>query len=129
MGANTDLLREGYDRFGQGDVAGATEPWVDDFTWDGGDNGLPGSGVHEGKQQALQVLGEAVGAWDKFELHADEFVEQEDTVVVLGHTRIAKGGEERQVPVVHVWRFRDGAPCRLQILTDSVIGARLLGQA
>jgi ketosteroid isomerase-like protein len=128
MGANTDLLREGYERFGQGDVAGATEPWSEDFTWDGGNNGLPGAGEHTGKQEALQVLGQAVGAWDKFELHPDEFVEQGDTVVMLGHMNLGKNGQEEQVPVVHIWRFRGAEPVRLQILTDSVIGARLLGQ-
>jgi hypothetical protein len=37
------------------------------------------------------VLQQAVGAWDKFELSADEFIEQGDTVVVLGHTNLAKG--------------------------------------
>jgi ketosteroid isomerase-like protein len=129
MGANKDLLKDRYQRFSQGDVEGATAEWTDDFTWDGGDNGLPGSGVHEGRDRALQVLGEAVGTWDKFKLHADEFIEEGDTVVTLAHTVLGKNGEERKVPVVHIWRFRDGAPCRLQILTDSVVGARLLGIA
>jgi hypothetical protein len=42
-----------------------------------------------------------VGAWDKFELRADEFVEQGDTVVMLGHTDYPRcaGGRLRFVPV------------------------------
>jgi hypothetical protein len=40
------------------------------------------------KQAATEVLQRAVGAWDKFELSPDEFVEQGDTAVVPGHTPI-----------------------------------------
>ena len=89
----------------------------------GGSNAsdLPGSGRHEGKQAAIAVLQQAVGAWDKFELSADEFIEQGDTVVVLGHTDLEKGERSERLPVVHIWRFRgDEEICRLQILTDTL---------
>jgi ketosteroid isomerase-like protein len=80
--------------------------------------------------QAVAVLQQAVGAWDDFKLTADEFYENGDTVVVLGHTDVKKGGESAQLPVVHIWRFRgDDEVCRLQILTDTLQGARLLGKA
>ena len=70
-----------------------------------------------------------MGAWDKFELSADEFIEQGDTVVVLGHTDVAKGERSARVPVVHIWRFRGEEVCRLQILTDTLESARTLGVA
>jgi hypothetical protein len=53
----------------------------------------------------LTVIQQAVGAWDKFELSADEFIEQGDTVVVLGHTDLAKGERSERLPVVHIWRL------------------------
>jgi hypothetical protein len=91
---------------------------------------LPGGGTHQGKDKAVQVLGEAVGAWDEFNLVADEFFENGDTAVVLGHTEVKKGDQSAKLPVVHIWRFRgDEEVCRLQILTDTLQGARLLGQA
>jgi ketosteroid isomerase-like protein len=65
-------------------------------------------------------------AWDKFELSADEFIEQGDTVVVLGHTDVAKGERSARVPVVHVSRYRGEQVCRLQILTDTLDTARIL---
>ncbi len=90
MAGKTDALRERYQRFSAGDLEGALDIWTDDFVWDGAGSDLPGSGRHEGKQAAVDVLQQAVGAWDKFELTADEFIEQGDTVVVLGHTDVAK---------------------------------------
>ena len=129
MAGNLDTLREGYEAFAAGDVEGATGNWTDDFTWQGSSSeDMPGVGEHQGKDAALRVLGEAVGAWDEFSLHADEFFEEGDTAVVLGHTDVRKGDQSAQLPVVHIWRFRGDQACRLQILTDTLQGARLLGR-
>jgi uncharacterized protein len=129
MGAKTDALRDRYERFGRGDLEGALDLWTDDFVWEGSNSpDLPGSGTHEGKQAAIQVLQQAVGAWDRFELTADEFIEQGDTVVVLGHTDLAKGDRSDRLPVVHIWRFRgDDEIFRFQFLTDTLASARMLG--
>ena len=131
MAGKIDLLRERYQQFSQGDVESALSNWTDDFTWDGGNSeDLPGGGVHEGKDEAVQVLQQAVGAWDEFKLSADEFFEDGDTVVVLGHTEVKKGDQSAETPVVHIWRFRgDEEVCRLQTLTDTLQAARLLGKA
>jgi ketosteroid isomerase-like protein len=86
MAGMSDALKERYGRFSQGDLERALDLWSDDFVWEGANaEGLPGSGRHEGKRAATEVLQQTVGAWDSFELSADEFVEQGDTVVVLGH--------------------------------------------
>jgi uncharacterized protein len=131
MAGKSDALKERYEHFGRGDLEGALDLWSDDFVWEGSDAAeLPGSGRHEGKQTAIEVLQQAVGAWDKFELSADEFIEQGDTVVVLGHTDLAKGERSQRLPVVHIWRYRgDDEICRLQVLTDTLLSARMLGIA
>lgn len=130
MAAKTDALRERYALFSQGDLEGALDLWTDDFVWEGaGESGLPGSGRHEGKQAALDVLKDTVGVWDTFELSADEFIEQDDTVVVLGHFDVTKGDQSGRLPVVHIWRYRGEQVCRLQPLTDSLGMARILGIA
>jgi uncharacterized protein len=129
MAGKTDGLRERYERFSAGDLERALDLWTDDFVWDGAGSDLPGSGQYEGKQAAIEVLQQAVGAWDKFELSADEFIEQGDTVVVLGHTDVAKGGRSARTPVVHIWRYRGDQICRLQILTDTLESAKVLGLA
>jgi uncharacterized protein len=129
MAGKTDALKERYERFIAGDLEGALDLWTDDFVWDSAGSDLPGSGQYEGKQAAIDVLQQAVGAWDKFELSADEFIEQGDTVVALGHTDIAKGDRSARTPFVHIWRYRGDQTCRLQILTDTLESAKLLGLA
>lgn len=128
MAGRTDDLKGRYDAFAQGDLDTALEQWADDFVWQSSNStDLPGGGEHRGKQEALQVLQQAVGAWDEFNLVADEFFEDGDTVVVLGHTDVKKGGDSAQIPVVHIWRFEGDEIKRLQILTDTHQVAGLLG--
>ena len=130
MAGHIDVMRQRYDAFNQGDVEGATQDWSDDFVWQGSNSTeLPGGGKHTGKDQALQVLQQAVGAWDEFKLSADEFFEDGDTVVVLGHTEVSKGGNSASTPVVHIWRWQGEKIKRLQILTDTLQAAQLLGVA
>ena len=128
MPEHADEMRRRYDAFNQGDVATATELWTDDFVWEAGSStDLPGGGEHHGKDQALQVLAQAVSAWDEFSLSADEFFEDGDTVVVLGHTDVKKGDQSATLPVVHIWRWEGDQVKRLQILTDTHQSAQLLG--
>jgi ketosteroid isomerase-like protein len=110
-GRETDALRERYQRFSQGDLEGALDLWSDDFIWEGSNaSELPGSGAHEGSRRRSR----SSSRWDKFELSTDEFIEQGDTVVVLGHTELAKGERPERLPVVRIWRFRLSVPGALR---------------
>ncbi|HZI92560.1 MAG TPA: nuclear transport factor 2 family protein, partial [Thermoleophilaceae bacterium] len=83
MAGHVEQMRQRYDEFNQGDLDSALQDWADDVVWQGSDSTeLPGGGEHRGKEEAVKVLQEAVGAWDEFNLTADEFFEDGDTVVV-----------------------------------------------
>jgi uncharacterized protein len=130
MSENVDNMRAAYDAFGRGDMDGVTENWNDDIRWEGSNfEGLPGAGTHEGKDAVASMLGEIPDSWDEFRATPDEFIEEGDTVVVLGHNeaRAKQSGEEIKVPFVHVWRMSDGKVSRGQILTDTAVVARALG--
>ncbi|MEA2368163.1 MAG: SnoaL-like domain, partial [Thermoleophilaceae bacterium] len=76
MAGNADTAKQAYEAFSNGDVQAATENWADDIVWEGPNSTeLPGGGEHSGKDAALETLGKAVGAWDEFTLHMDEFFE------------------------------------------------------
>ena len=100
MASRIETMQQRYEEFNQGDIESATQLWADDIVWQGANSTeLPGGGEHRGKDEALQVLQQAVGAWDEFRLSADEFFEHGDTVVVLGHTQVRKGDDSRETPV------------------------------
>jgi Ketosteroid isomerase-related protein len=130
MASHIDLMRQRYEEFDRGDIESATRDWAEDFVWQGSDSTeLPGGGEHRGRENALAVLAQAVGVWDGFALSAEEFYEDGDTVVVLGHTDVEKGAGSALIPVVHIWRWQGEEIKHLRVLTDTLQTAQLLGEA
>ena len=130
MSHNTDALQKGYDAFGQSDMDTIRSIWTDDFTWQGPDyEPLPQSGRFEGPDATFEMFGQLMEKWDDMSVVPDEFIENGDTVVALGHVqaRAKSGGEQVKVPFAHVWRMRDGKAERVQILEDTAVMARALG--
>jgi uncharacterized protein len=128
MSENVDVLKRGYDAFNSGDQETLAGVFADDVRWEGpNDDRVPGAGTFDGKEDALGALGQAVEPFESFSSQPDEFIEQGDTVVVLGHTEAkAKSGNELKVPFAHVWRLEDGTIKRGQILTDTAAVLRAL---
>jgi ketosteroid isomerase-like protein len=131
MAGNTDVLREGYAAYGRGDIDAAMENWSDDIRWENPNaQQLPHPGVTDGKDSVREVLVDFPTNWDDLKVTPDEFIEQGDTVVVLGHIegRGKETGKDVKLPFVHVWRFGDGKVNRVQILTDTALAAEALGR-
>lgn len=99
--SNTDVLKQGYEAFGRGDLEGATENFAEDVRWENPEAPqLPNSGVIQGRDTVKQVFAELGDYWESFSIVPDEFIESGDTVVVLSHSE-AKGkdtGEEVKLP-------------------------------
>ena len=129
--SHTDTLKEGYAAFATGDVQKATEPFADDIRWEGSNSDrIPGSGTYTGPEEIISKAWAVIPqTWDEFSLAPDEFIEDGDTVVVLGHsTAKAKAtGKEVKVPFVHVWRFEGDKVKRAQVLSDTAVIAEALG--
>lgn len=128
MASNTDVMKDAYKAFSEGDGESALDAFHDDAVWQGPNSTeLPGGGEHSGKEAIGGVLQSVGSNWDEFTLTPDEFFEDGDTVVVLLHTDVRKGDESGQLPTVHVARFEDGKVKRFQVLTDTLYSAQLLG--
>jgi uncharacterized protein len=128
MSENTDALKKGYDAFNSGDLEGVAALFAEDVRWEGtNDDRVPGAGTFDGRDDAMKALGEAAGAWDSIKSNPDEFIEEGDTVVVLGHTEGSANGNDVQVPFVHVWRMEGGQVKRAQLLTDTAVVLKALG--
>ena len=121
MSDNTDTLKRGYDAFNSGDAEGLAAVFHDDVRWEGSNNEqVPGGGTFEGKDDALAAVGRAADAFESISSQPDEWIEDGDTVVVLGHTEAkSKSGNDLKVPFVHIWRMSDGRVKRGQLLTDT----------
>lgn len=126
MGSRGEDLKWRYEAVSRGDLAAAFALWTDDFTWQGSSSTeLPGGGEHHGKEAGMQVLQSAVASWDTYALSAEEFVEDGDTVVVLGHIDVEKNGEAARIPIAHIWRYDGDRIAGLKVLTDTEWIARL----
>jgi ketosteroid isomerase-like protein len=123
MGQNLDTIQQAYKRYGEGDVDGASEAWSDDIHWEGpGLEEAPGGGTHEGKDAVKEALGTGANVWITFDVEPDEWIEDGETVIVLGQIRAIPGMRRAPitVPFVHIWRFEGGKANRVQLLTDTL---------
>ncbi len=130
MADKTQILKDGYDAFARGDIHGATQNFADDITWEGPNTDrIPGSGTHTGAESIVQNAWSVIPeTWDDFDVSADEFIEHDDTVVVLGHNsaKAKSTGKSIKVPFVHVWRFEGDQLKRVQTLSDTAVIAEAL---
>ncbi|MDQ3933495.1 MAG: nuclear transport factor 2 family protein [Actinomycetota bacterium] len=132
MADNVGTLKKGYEAYGQGDLDGALEHWADDAVWEGSNSEeLPGGGTAEGKDAIKQTLARIPEFWESFTVTPDEYVEDGDTVVVLGHSegKAKETGDSVKQPWVHVYRMEDGQVKRIQLLNDTYQTAQVLGIA
>jgi len=121
MSENVDALKGGYDAFNSGDAEKLAGVFAEDVHWEGSrDERVPGAGTFDSRDDVLTALGRAVEAFESFSSQPDEWIEDGDTVVVLGHTEgRTKSGNDLKVPFTHVWRMSDGTIQRGQVLTDT----------
>ena len=75
-----------------------------------------------------EVLERIPENYENFKAPADEFIEDGETVVVLGHLEgsAKETGQDFKLPFVHVWRMEDGKVKRAQLLTDTAVIAEAL---
>jgi uncharacterized protein len=122
MSENTDVLKRGYEAFNNGDAETVAALFTDDIRWEGPNTeGVPMSGVNEGKEKVLEAL-TRIGSkmFASFRVTPDEMIEQGDTVVVLSHVeaKTVRGTELKQ-PGVEIWRMSDGKAKRVQSVNDT----------
>ena len=116
MSENSDALRRGYDAFNSGDVETVASIFDDDIRWEGPNTeGLPMSGVSDGKDAVLQSLAKIGESFERFQASPDEMIEQGDTIVVLSHLEgTTKSGNDVKLPGVEIWRMSGGKAQRVK---------------
>jgi ketosteroid isomerase-like protein len=129
MSENSDALKRGYEAFNSGDPEALAALYEDDVRWEGPNTqGIPMSGVHEGKEAVLGALASIANDFEAFHVSADEMVEQGDTIVVLSHIEgRTKSGRDLKTPGVEIYRMSGGKVTRVQTLVDTAEMKNALG--
>jgi ketosteroid isomerase-like protein len=108
---NVDVVQQGYEAFGRGDIPAVLELLTEDVVWtEQGPSALPFAGTFRGREgiaEFFTLLDETL-EFEQFEPR--KFVGQGDTVVVVGYERsLAKRtGRTFEQEWAHVYTMRDG---------------------
>jgi ketosteroid isomerase-like protein len=134
MVGNVQMMRDLYAALGRGDmpaVLGAMDPGIE-WREAEGNPYEPGGKAWLGPDAVVQNLFMRLATeWDGFTVHAGEFHDAGDVVVVEGrYTGTYKQtGKKLDAQVCHVWKIRDGKVASFQQYVDTaqlqdVAGAR-----
>ena len=113
MASNLSIAKKGYELFQQGDIATLVNDMIDSScTWisPGPKDKLPWAGQFRGKQEIAGFFAQIAENIDFNEFTPREFIEQGDTVVVLGSSsgRTKKTGKASKNEWAHVLKYRQG---------------------
>jgi ketosteroid isomerase-like protein len=90
----------------------------------------PAPGGHfNGADEVLGILAKLPEHYDELSVSPDEYLEDGDTVIAVGHisAQAKSSGEQFETPFAHVWRMKDAKVNQALIIEDSAVIARSLG--
>ena len=123
MGSNVETVKSGYEAFGRGDIQALLDLLDDNCAWisPGPSDKLPWAGAYKGKQQIVNFFTQVGQNLEFSEFAPREFIEQGDTVVVLGvlTARAKKTGKTVKDEWAHVFKFSQGKVVSWQEYVDT----------
>jgi uncharacterized protein len=117
---NTDLIRPIYEEWGRGSWRRTFDVYHPHMEWGWSDE-FPGlGGVYDDRRDPNPRLRAWLSGWESWHVHADEYIELGDYVVVLAtyHGHGKSSGVEVSQRGAHVFKLRDGQVMRLEIFAD-----------
>jgi uncharacterized protein len=119
MGTNADVIREGWEAFGRGDVDAAVA-MADDSAEIVVPESLPWGGTYRGPEGFKQMIGSFMSHLEEFRPEPQGFLEADDrvTVPVEGSAR-TKSGNHLPVRAVWLYQLRDGKIVRADFYGDT----------
>ncbi|MFC4949712.1 nuclear transport factor 2 family protein [Pseudonocardia sp. GCM10023141] len=118
MPSNIDIIRDGYEAFGRGDVPAVLAIFADDIEWYAPDE-LPGGGTFHGPGEVAGFFGALPGIYDDLRVEPDRLLDAGDQVIAEGHHRGRIGGQPFEVGFAHVWTLAGGRVVRFREYMDS----------
>lgn len=123
---NVQLVRQGYDAFKRGDIAGLLQLFADDIEWtlDKVEQ-IPFSGKRRGKDQVAEFFKLLDENMHALQFEPQQFIAQGDKVVALGHYVWSVKSTDRRIDSdwAHVFTVRDGKISGFREYTDTAASA------
>jgi uncharacterized protein len=119
---NTRVVQQMYVAFARGDIAALLDAVADDVDWQWlGPADLPYAGSRQGRAQVAQFFSDIDQAIEVQQFVPQEFIAQNDRVVVLGHerSRVRSTGRTFEQEWAHVYSLRDGKVVRFRGYEDT----------
>ena len=120
--ANLAIVQEIYTYFGQGNVAGILEHFLDAIEFNSHyPTNVPYGGVWQGKEGFVKFLEAIEGSIQVSNFHISQFIAQDDTVVALGFEEFTVKATEsaRHNEWAHVWTLADGKVVKVLTYNDT----------
>lgn len=108
---NVEVVRQGYEAFGRGDIDGLLSLFDDSIEWvSPGPPDLPTAGTRRGKQQVAEFFRAVDEVFEMQRFEPQTFVAQGDRVVVLGEdtARVKATGKVLNESWAHAFVLRNG---------------------
>jgi uncharacterized protein len=120
---NVDLIKRFYTAFGKGDVDTIINSLADQLVWRfDAPSLIPYAGQYKTPTQVREgFFGSLVSTQKDYALETDEFIGQDDKVIMVGKygATVNATGKRFEVPLVHVWTMQDGKVNRFILFTDT----------
>jgi ketosteroid isomerase-like protein len=122
--SNVDAAKQAYEAFGRGDLEALN--FSDDVVWVTSDE-LPLGGEVKGREAVLGNFAQIPNYWSQFSVTPERFLEDGDTVVVIGTQSATGKGGSFEAPFVHILEYSDGQATRGEFYGDSAKALKALG--
>jgi uncharacterized protein len=120
---NIDVIKKLYGAFGKGDIETIIDHLADQFVWRfDAPSVIPYAGEYNTPKQVKEgFFGSLASTQKDYALKVDEFVAQDDKVIMVGSygATVSATGKRFDLPLVHVWTIQNGKVKRFLNFTDS----------
>src|SRR2546430_438754 len=120
------MLSSVYEAMNRGDLEGVLRLQAADVEWRGPRAFPDLTEPHHGHSGVRAYAEQVSGAWSKFSIRPERFLDLGEAVLVLAreHGRGRDSGAEVQHPTAHLWTLRDGLVVRFEVFWDREEGLR-----
>jgi uncharacterized protein len=120
---NVELIKRVYEAFGKGDIDIIIGSLADQLVWRfDAPSEIPYAGEYETPDQVKEgFFGSLASTQKDYALKTDEFIAQDDKVIVVGSygATVNATGKRFDLPLVHIWTIQNGKVKRFVNFTDT----------